>query len=69
MNRKINRTQTYESKQTFVDVPHNSSVVDRARHHKVSITSPADVIHIFYVSSKKKIVRWAQQINLHIEER
>lgn len=41
-------------KQTFVDVPHNSSVVDRPRHHEVSIPCPGDVIHIFYVSPKKE---------------
>lgn len=43
-----------KSKRTFVDVPHNSSVVDRPRHHEVSIPCPADVIHILYMSPEDK---------------
>lgn len=39
-------------KQTFVDVPHDSSVVDRPGDHGVSILSPANVINILYVSSE-----------------
>lgn len=42
----------YESKQTFVNVPHDSSVVNGTRHHKVPISCPADVIYIFYVSPR-----------------
>lgn len=44
------------SMQTFVDVPHNSCVVDRARQHKVSILCPANIIHVFYVSPKDESI-------------
>lgn len=44
----------YDYEQTFVDVPHNNSVVNRSRNQEVSIPSPADVIHILYVSPKNK---------------
>lgn len=45
----------HEPKQTFVDVPHNSSIIDRPRNHKVSISCPADVIHVFYVTPTDKV--------------
>lgn len=44
----------WQIKKTFVDVPHDSSVVYRTRHHEVSISGPADVIHILYVSPANK---------------
>lgn len=50
----VRNTQISESNQTFVDVPHNSGVVNRPRHHEVSIPCPADVIHILNVSPKDK---------------
>lgn len=42
----------YDYVQTFIDIPHNSSVVNRSRNQEVSIPGPADVIDIFYVSPK-----------------
>lgn len=45
----------YDYEQTFVDIPHNSSVVNRSRNQEVSIPSPADVVHILYVSPKNKL--------------
>lgn len=36
--------------QTFVDVPHDGRVVDGAGHHVLSISCPADVINVAYVS-------------------
>lgn len=50
----IENTDVHELKQTFVDIPHNSSVVHRARHHEVSIPCPADVIHVLYVAPGDK---------------
>lgn len=43
-------------KQTFIDVPHDSGVVNRARHHEVPIPRPADVVHVFYVTPRNKTV-------------
>lgn len=45
---------TEKTQLTFVDVPHDGSVVNRSRHHEISIPGPADVIHILYVSPTNK---------------
>lgn len=50
----IRHTEVEVCTQTFVDVPHNSRVVDRPGHHEVSIPCPADVIHVFYVSPEHR---------------
>lgn len=51
--------------QTFVNVPHDGRVVDGAGHHEVSISRPADVIDVAYVSpeDRKKKSKTEQQKN------
>lgn len=43
--------------QTFVNIPHDGRVVYGAGHHEVSISRPADVVHVSYVSPKRQIQR------------